>query len=383
MAESGDFFPDIDDGVEVDSIDAAMPIDGSDYGARGGSVNVLPAKTKKGLKRSRAGYQGYLTKLYDETEVLMSDKANMELVNNKLKVVHAAFANYERAHIAYMQVLEDRREIEKATLEYENRFREKFEFQRRVKAWMEGDQLNAQVVAYDVHPNDSVSQQGSSSSSKSSRRSGSRTSSRISVKIKEAKAEKAVAELSQNTCDMFETEVLDCQRTLFIYQPEREAEGDRRNGNLSGGERELRETIETGISRRLKFSTPEEIEWKFNPPGASHMGGVWERVIRSRRWRQIQYLADVFWKRWLSEYLPTLQERQKWRKPSRNLAVGDLVLVADERVHRCQWPLGRIVEVHPGRDGLIRSAKVTTKSSTLTRPISKLCFLEQEKVPST
>ncbi|KAL9982123.1 hypothetical protein ACROYT_G010928 [Oculina patagonica] len=62
-----------------------MPIDGSDYGARGGSVNALPAKTKKSLKRSRAGYQGYLTKLYDETEVLMLDKANMELVNNKLK----------------------------------------------------------------------------------------------------------------------------------------------------------------------------------------------------------------------------------------------------------------------------------------------------------
>ncbi len=201
MAESGDFFPDIGDGAEIDSIDAAMTIDGSDYGARSGSVNALPAKTRQGLKRSRAGYQGYLTKLYNETEVLMSDKENMELVNNKLKVVYEAFANYERAYNAYMQALEDHREIQKATLEYENLFREKFEFQRRVKAWMEGDQLNAQVVAYDVHLNDSFSQQGSSSyysfssSSKSSRRSGSRTSFRISVKTKEAKAEKAVAEL--------------------------------------------------------------------------------------------------------------------------------------------------------------------------------------------
>jgi len=32
------------------------------------------------------------------------------------------------------------------------------------------------------------------------------------------------------------------------------------------------------ISSRL---TQNNIEWKYNPPGASHMGGVWERQIRS------------------------------------------------------------------------------------------------------
>ena len=34
-------------------------------------------------------------------------------------------------------------------------------------------------------------------------------------------------------------------------------------------------------------------------------------------------------------------------KPGRDFAVGDLVLIADERVHRGQWPLGRVLKVHP------------------------------------
>ncbi|KAL9967797.1 hypothetical protein ACROYT_G026091 [Oculina patagonica] len=87
-------------------------------------------------------------------------------------------------------------------------------------------------------------------------------------------------------------------------------------------------------------------------------------------------LADHYWRRWLREYLPTLQERQKWNNPRKNLAVDDLVVVVDENVPRGQWLLGRIVRVFPGKDEFVRSAEVKTKHSTLHRPIRKLCLLE-------
>ena len=34
-----------------------------------------------------------------------------------------------------------------------------------------------------------------------------------------------------------------------------------------------------------------------------------EDLLSRRRWQQIQYLSDIFWKSWAREYLPLLQRR--------------------------------------------------------------------------
>ena len=39
------------------------------------------------------------------------------------------------------------------------------------------------------------------------------------------------------------------------------------------------------------------------------------------------------------------------------------------------WPLARVVELHPGKDGLTRVVTLTTAITTLTRPVTKLAIL--------
>ena len=95
-----------------------------------------------------------------------------------------------------------------------------------------------------------------------------------------------------------------------------------------------------------------------------------------KSWRLVNYVADQFWHRWLKEYLPTLQVRQKWLKPVRNFAIGDVVLVRDESRPRGVWPKALIQEVFPGSDGKIRTVKLKTVKSTFTRDVRKICLLE-------
>ncbi|XP_046863163.1 uncharacterized protein LOC124456899 [Xenia sp. Carnegie-2017] len=207
-----------------------------------------------------------------------------------------------------------------------------------------------------------------------------------------------------------------------------------RGTNFVSANKELNKGIEEWDQSKVdKFCTQRRSKWHFNPPSASHMGGVWERMIRSVRqilkaipkeqvvsdevlqtviaevvlilnsrpltrnsdspedddpltpnhllhlrassslppglfdkndlcckknWKQAQYLANVFWRRWLKEYLPTLMERKKWYTPRRNLKKGDLVLVADENYPRGQWPIGLVIEAIASNNGYVRTVKV-------------------------
>ena len=80
-----------------------------------------------------------------------------------------------------------------------------------------------------------------------------------------------------------------------------------------------------------------------------------------RRCRQLHHLSNLFWRPWTREYLPSLQQCQKWNKQQKNLPVNDIVLLLDENTPRSIWPLGRAIEVYNNaKDGWVRSAKIAT-----------------------
>lgn len=234
--------------------------------------------------------------------------------------------------------------------------------------------------------------------------------------------------------------------------------------NFVGAEKELRLSIEAYNSQQMKdWLLQKGIEWRFQPPAASHFGGVWEREIRSvrkvlgalmnvqqirlhdeelltlmcevesilnarpltaisndpddmealtpnhillyrsevtfppglfssddlyvrKRWRQVQYLSELFWTRWRKEFLVLLQKRQIWSSEEKSCEVNDLVLLVDQLLPRNQWSLGRIVNTYPDEQGRVRVADVKIarvkgelkpggQTVIVKRPISKLISL--------
>ena len=91
-----------------------------------------------------------------------------------------------------------------------------------------------------------------------------------------------------------------------------------------------------------------------------------------RRWNLLQKLTNHFWNRWSQEYLPTLIRLLKWKYPAQNLQVGNIVCLRDQPTIPTKWPLARITEVHPGRDGNVREVTVRTPKGSYKRPIVKL-----------
>ncbi|CAH8428835.1 unnamed protein product [Schistosoma haematobium] len=71
----------------------------------------------------------------------------------------------------------------------------------------------------------------------------------------------------------------------------------------------------------------------------------------SKRWKQANYLAQVFWRRWSKEYVSLSQRINK-------------------------LPLGLVQRVIPSKDRLMRQVELRTKKGLLVRDIRKLCLLE-------
>ncbi|XP_058456735.1 uncharacterized protein LOC131434107 [Malaya genurostris] len=96
---------------------------------------------------------------------------------------------------------------------------------------------------------------------------------------------------------------------------------------------------------------------------------------RLTQYQRIQAYAQRFWYRWRNEYLKQLQLQYTVNPRPFNLDVGSVVIIKDESLSPARWPLGRIVEIHPGPDHVTRVVTLRTSSGTLKRSVSKICPL--------
>ena len=107
-----------------------------------------------------------------------------------------------------------------------------------------------------------------------------------------------------------------------------------------------------------------------------------EDVVNTRDLFKIaQSRVDVFWNIWMKHIPPQLLCRNKWFHSRENLEKGDFVLVFEKgikggAVPRSLWKKAIVTDVHPGTDGLVRSATIRDSNhNEYIRPIHKLCLI--------
>ncbi|GAA6101821.1 uncharacterized protein LOC106611916 [Tachysurus ichikawai] len=77
-----------------------------------------------------------------------------------------------------------------------------------------------------------------------------------------------------------------------------------------------------------------------------------------KRLRAIQTEVNRFWRKWSQLAGPNLFVRSKWHTTQRNVAVGDVVWLADQNAWRGQYRLGRVISVNIDKKGIVRDVHV-------------------------
>ncbi|GFW18873.1 transposable element Tc1 transposase [Trichonephila clavipes] len=148
--------------------------------------------------------------------------------------------------------------------------------------------------------------------------------------------------------------------------------------NFVGARRKLDEIRKLWLSLPTNeaisyYLSKSSIDWHFIPPSSPHFGGdvllsVPEELPSTSnhrdRWELLQNIKRGFWKKWSSEFISSLQPRKKWQDAQPNLKEDDIVLIKEEGPPGT-WPMARVLQVHPGNDGLVRVATVKPKTQCL------------------
>ncbi|XP_068232100.1 uncharacterized protein [Palaemon carinicauda] len=133
-------------------------------------------------------------------------------------------------------------------------------------------------------------------------------------------------------------------------------------------------------------------KWRFNVPRSPWWGGWFERLVGNitskppvdiepyvvtpddlcDREEIVNKRLEQFCSVWRKDYIANLPPVVKGFNQKCRLNFGSTVLVKEDHMPRLQWPIGVIVNVYLGRDGLIRSVDVKTRKGIVNRSIQRL-----------
>ena len=99
-----------------------------------------------------------------------------------------------------------------------------------------------------------------------------------------------------------------------------------------------------------------------------------EVKLSNKEFRKCQELLDYVWQRWITELPPDLLPREKWFEHQSTVQLGDVVLVHDPSNFRGQWVKGRVIELIPSKDKVVRTVKLKTHQGRgeIVRAVSRL-----------
>ena len=95
---------------------------------------------------------------------------------------------------------------------------------------------------------------------------------------------------------------------------------------------------------------------------SSNPGGYFPECSLGDRHTLVRKIEDQFWKQWKELYVPTMLKQSKWTVDSRQIQVGDVVVIQDSDVLKNEYRLARVVETLQSSDGHVRRCKLAYKN---------------------
>ncbi|GFU96891.1 DUF5641 domain-containing protein [Trichonephila clavipes] len=105
------------------------------------------------------------------------------------------------------------------------------------------------------------------------------------------------------------------------------------------------------------------------------------RDLRKRMKYRIKLLSDLRL-RFKKEYLSELIQKQNDNRV-REPRIGEMVSIGNDNKKRLFWPIAKIIELIPGRDGEIRTVRLKTQHGTVIRPVQRIFPLEVQAIANS